>query len=95
MAERKVLIDLGNVRVSEYDSMNLQIERLEGVTSRVTKQTNSRWVFKGYSRTILMALESILKNELLIDKKSVNGLESYLKSVHDSNGEIRKALAQL
>ena len=95
MAEKKVLIDLGNVRISEYDSMNLQIERLEDVTSPVTKQTNSKWVFKGYSRTILTALESILKNELLIKKESVTSLETYLNSVHDSNGKIREAIAQL
>lgn len=95
MAEKKVLIDLGNVRISEYDSMNLQIERLEDVTSPVTKQTNSKWVFKGYSRTILTALESILKNELLIKKESVKSLETYLNSVHDSNGKIREAIAQL
>ncbi|MER2111181.1 MAG: hypothetical protein ABS960_00720 [Solibacillus isronensis] len=95
MAEKKVLIDLGNVRISEYDSMNLQIERLEDVTSPVTKQTNSKWVFKGYSRTILTALESILKNGLLIDIESVNGLESHLKLVHISNGKIREAIAQL
>lgn len=95
MAEKKVLIDLGNVRISEYDSMNLQIERLEDVTSPVTKQTNSKWVFKGYSRTILTALESILKNELLIKKESVTSLETYLNSVHDSNGKIREAIAHL
>lgn len=95
MAEKKVLIDLGTVRISEYDSMNLQIERLEDVTSPVTKQTNSKWVFKGYSRTILTALESILKNELLIKKESITSLESYLKSMHDSNGKIREAIAQL
>ena len=95
MAGKKVLIDLGNVRISEYDSMNLQIERLEDVTSPVTKQTNSKWVFKGYSRTILTALESILKNELLIKKESVTSLETYLKSAHDSNGKIREAIAQL
>lgn len=95
MAEKKVLIDLGNVRISEYDTLNLQIERLEDVTSPVTKQTNSKWVFKGYSRTILTALESILKNELLIERKSVSDLESFLKSVHDSNDKIKEAIAQL
>lgn len=95
MAEKKVLIDLGNVRISAYDTMNLQIERLEDVTSPVTKQTNSKWVFKGYSRTILTALESILKNELLIERKSVSDLENFLKLVHVSNGKIREAIAQL
>jgi len=95
MAEKKVLINLGNVRISEYDKLNLQIERLEEVTSPITKQTNSKWVFKGYSRTILTALESILINELLIDKNSVSSLEGYLNEARRSNEQIKQTIAQL
>ena len=93
MAEKKVLINLGNVRISEYDKLNLQIERLEDVTSPITKKTKSKWVFKGYSRTILTALETILIKELLVDKNSVSSLESYLNEVRKSNEQIKRVIA--
>src|SRR5690625_513586 len=94
--EREVLLTIGNVRIREYDSMNVQIERLEEYTSiqpvnegkqrkRVMKKD---WRFKGYSSSILDALEAINRKELLIDKKLASDLESYVKQVKESNEKI-------
>lgn len=90
--EKAILIDLGTVRIREYDKLNVQIERLEEVFVPTTSQTEMKWRFKGYSNTILNALKSIVKNELLIDKNAVKGLESYLKRVEDSNNKILQAM---
>ncbi len=90
--EKAVLIDLGNVRIKEYDSLNVQIERLEEVTNPTTKETTSKWRFKGYSNTILNALELIVSKELIINRKAVNGLENYLKQVKEIHNKIAVAL---
>jgi len=93
--EKKVLIQIDNVRVVEYDSLNVKIERFEEVRNPVTKEISNKWTFKGYSRSILTALESILINELLIDKNSVSSLENHLNEVRRNNEQIRQAIAQL
>lgn len=93
MSENKaVLIDLGTVRICEDDKLNVRIERLEEVFSTKTKQTNTKWQFKGYSSTILNALKSIVRNEWLIDKNTVKGLENYLKQVEESNDKILQVM---
>lgn len=91
--EKKILIDLGNVRIMEYDAMNVKIERLEEVRNPVTKEINTKWTFKGYSRTILTALESIQKNELLINKNVISGFETYLNEVINSNKKLIDAIS--
>lgn len=90
--EKAVLIDLGNVRVKEYDSLNVQIERLEEVTNPTTKETTYKWRFKGYSNTILNALKLIVNKELFVDKKTVNCLKNYLKQVEEIHNKITVAL---
>lgn len=93
--EKKVLIDFGNVRVREYDSLNVQIERLEEVTDPKTNETSSKWKFKGYSRTILTALEAIVNKELLLDEITLGGLKGYLKQVEDSNAKVLAAIERV
>ncbi|MEK5331993.1 hypothetical protein [Lysinibacillus sp. FSL W8-0992] len=90
--EKSVLIDLGNVRIKEYDSLNVIIERLENVVNPVTKEVSSKWRFKGYSDTILNALKQIVSKELLVDKNTLKGIENYLKQIADSNEIILKAI---
>ncbi|HHY72678.1 MAG TPA: hypothetical protein GX497_05550 [Bacillus bacterium] len=92
MSNKKVLIDLGTVRISEYDSMNVTVERLEEVFNPIDKSTSMKWRFKGYSSTILNALKLINTRELLVEKKAVSDLNSYLKSVEDSNRKIYLAI---
>ncbi|AVK98662.1 hypothetical protein FCT18_20700 [Lysinibacillus sphaericus] len=90
--EKPILIDLGTVRIKEYDNLNVQIERLEEVYNPTTKETTSKWRFKGYSNTILNALTVIVNKELLIDKKAINGLKNYLKQVEEIHNKIKIAL---
>lgn len=90
--EKSVLIDLEIVRIKEYDSLNVIIERLEEVVNPVTKEVSNKWRFKGYSDTILNALKQIVNKELLVDKNAVKGIENYLKQITDSNEIILKAI---
>lgn len=90
--EKTVLIDLGTVRICEYDKLNVQIERLEEVFVPTLKQTEMKWRFKGYSNTILNALKSIVRNEWLIERNIVRGLENYLKQVEESNNKILQVM---
>lgn len=90
--EKPILMDFGTIRIKQYDTLNVVIEKLEEVTKPKTNEPSTKWRFKGYSRTILTALQFIVSNELLIDKKAVSDLESYLKQVHESNGILLDAL---
>lgn len=90
--KKKVLMNVGSVRIIENDPMNVAVERLEQVVNPQTKEASDKWVFKGYFSSIVSALQGILKNELLIDKNAVSDLESYLKQVKESNDEIKKVL---
>lgn len=55
MSEKKVILTVGNVRIKQYDSMNVVVERYEDVFIPKEKQTIKKWVFKGYCRNILSA----------------------------------------
>lgn len=90
--EKTILIDLGIVRIKEYDSLNVQIERLEEVLNPISKESSNKWRFKGYSDTILNALKLIVNKELLIDRNTANGLENYLKQVQEIHNKIMIAL---
>ena len=90
--EKSVLIDLGNVRIKEYDSLNVIIERLEEVVNPTTKDVSCKWRFKGYSDTILNTLKQIVNKELLVDKNAVKGIENHLKQIADSNETVLKAI---
>ena len=92
--EKAVLIDLGTVRIKEYDNLNVKIERLEKVQNPISKETTSKWRFQGYSDTILNGLKLIVKKELLIDKTSVNGLKTYLNKVEASNAKILEVMKE-
>ena len=90
--EKKVLMNIDTVRIIEHDPMNVVVERLEQVINPQTKEATDKWAFKGYFSSIVSALQSITKNELLIDKNAVSDLETYLKQIEASNEEIMKAL---
>ncbi|MCJ8008095.1 hypothetical protein ACFFF5_17920 [Lederbergia wuyishanensis] len=90
--EKKVLITIDNVRVKEYDSMNVVVERYEEVFNPISKETIRKWRFKGYSKDILSALQFIQSNELLIDKKAISDLKSHLKQVYESNAKLLEVM---
>lgn len=93
--EKKILIDLGNVRIKEYDKRNIVIEKIERVFIPTTKEQKDSWQFKGYSSTILSALETIVKNEWLIDQKTVSSLYSFLGIIQNENKKVLKVLEEL
>ncbi|MCC2248831.1 hypothetical protein JUJ52_02510 [Virgibacillus sp. AGTR] len=94
MSEKKVLISVKNVRIKDYDSMNVMVERYEDVFIPKYKTTIKKWVFKGYSRSILSALLDIQRNELLIDRNAVTNLDSYLNQVEQSNAALMEVMKE-
>lgn len=92
--EKKVILTIGNVRIKEYDGLNVVVERLEEVNNPVTKETVNKWRFKGYSRSILSALLFIQSNELLIDKNTVSDLKSHLEQVEKSNTALLEVVTK-
>lgn len=92
MSEKKVIITVGNVRIKDYDSHNVVVERYEVVFIPKGKQTVKKWVFKGYCRSILSALLMIQRDELFIDKNNVTDLESYVDQVEKSNATLLEVI---
>lgn len=92
--KKKVILTVGNVRIKEYDNLNVTVERYEDVFIPVGKQTVKKWVFKGYSRSILSALMMIQRKELLIDRAEIKDLGNYLKQVEKSNTALREVMQE-
>jgi|SRR5690625_3436283 len=86
MSNKKVILQIGNVRVKEYDSMNVVIERLEEYI-RPPREKGGKseiatsWRLKGYASNILDALENIHRNEYLINTDSCKSLSDHLEEV--------------
>lgn len=94
MSEKKILIDLGNVRIKEYNNLNHEIEIYEDVRIPRTGKIEKRWRFNGYCTTILSGLKSISRNELLIDKSQITDLKSYLEQVEKSNAKLLEVMKE-
>lgn len=92
MSEKREILAVGNVRIREYDSMNVQVERYEDVFIPTEKKTVKKWKFKGYARNLISALLIIQRNELLIDQKSIRDLESHLEQVEKSNAALLEVM---
>lgn len=92
--EKRVIMAIDNVRIKEYDSMNVTVERYEDVFIPKDKQTVKKWVFKGYSRSILSALLMIQRKELLIDRSSINDLKGFIKYVEQSNFKLMEVIQE-
>ncbi len=93
MTEKKkeTLLTIDNVRVIQSDPLNLAIERLEEVQNPKDGTITNKWRHKGYSGSILGALQTIQYKELLIDYNAVNDLENHLKQVEESNNKLIQA----
>lgn len=94
MSNKKVLIDLGNVRIKEYNSMNHVIEVYEEVRMFASKDVEKKWRFFGYCNDVYSGLRTIQHNELLLDKTQINDLNSHLKQVEESNQKLLEVMQQ-
>ncbi|MFD2628747.1 hypothetical protein [Oceanobacillus kapialis] len=94
MSEKKVIMTIENVRIKEYDSMNVTVERYENVFIPRTKETIQKWVFKGYSKSILSALLFIQRKELLIDREQIKNLNDFVKHVEQSNIRLMEVMKE-
>ena len=97
--KKQVILTIDNVRIKEYDSMNVVVERYEEYTVPPKKKGEpvkvvSGWKFKGYYNSILSALLFIQRKELLIDYNVVSDLESYLEQVDESNAKLLEVMKE-
>ena len=90
--EKKVLLEIDNVRIKEYDRLNVQIEAYETYYNPIEKKDTQGWKFKGYSATVLSALLQIQRKEYLIDENAIQDLKTYVEAVKASNLKLRKAI---
>ncbi|GAB3797230.1 hypothetical protein [Virgibacillus kimchii] len=92
--KKRVIITVGNVRIKEYDSMNVTVERYEDVFIPTLKRKDKRWAFKAYQSNLLSAMLYIHRNELLIDKDKITDLNTHLEQVKKSNAELLEAVRE-
>lgn len=85
---KTVVLEIDNVRVIKFNELNYAVERFENVYIPTKKQSEMRWVFHGYTNTVLSALKLISRNELLVDETDISNMEDYLKQVLESNNKI-------
>ena len=95
MTEKKTIIEIENVRIKEYNEMNVMIERKETYFNPLEKKEVSGWKFRGYSTDILAALKSIHNKGLLINTNAITDLENHLKEVDKANKVILDALERM
>ncbi|MEK5207514.1 hypothetical protein [Psychrobacillus sp. FSL H8-0510] len=93
--EKLILVTVENIRVKEYDSQNVTLECFEEVLNPISRETSTKWRFKGYFPTISNALEFAIKKDLLIDRNAVYDLKSYLNQIQLSKGLIIEALREV
>lgn len=94
MENKKVLIEIENVRVVRWDTQNLAILRLEEVFYPKDKVYINSWQFKGYYSTFRSALKAIVTKELLIDKNNSMALNDHLKQVERIYNLIEKKIEE-
>lgn len=92
MSEKRTIIEIDNVRIKEYDKLNVTIERLETYYSPIDKKDITDWRFKGYSDGVLGALKFIQRKGLLVNQKAISDLKSHLNEVHRSNALLTESI---
>lgn len=93
--EKKVLLDLGNVLIKEFDRLNVEIFRLETYHNTKTNETKTGFRSLGYSRNIITALKRIYKNSLLVDESQVNQLSDVINQIKKSDEIIKNSIKEL
>ena len=96
--EKRVLYEEGNIRIKEYDAMNVTIERLETYEISVAKgekAMKTAWRFKGYSPNALSALKLIHAKRWLDDIKAHSTIKSALESMRASDERIMRAIKEV
>lgn len=68
---KKILLEIGNVRIKESDRLNVEVERLETRYNKTKGEDVTSWRFKGYSRDVVSALVLICRRRLLIDENAI------------------------
>lgn len=84
------------IRIRKFDELNLVIEILKPVINKKTKEEKSEWKREGYYDSLKLALNGVLKKELLdIPEKNItienviNEIKRIEKSIIN-NKEIKK-----
>lgn len=90
--EKRILVQIGNVRIREENELNVVIEREETYFIPKDKQKVTGWKFRGYAGSILEALRLIHAKGLLINQNAVSDLKSHLEQIEKANGLILEAL---
>ena len=88
--ERKVLHEIDNVRIVEYDQLNVMVERYEEVHNPVSKESTMRWRFKGYYPNVKRALKGILDKCYLIDNEAVADAQKMLERIKELEKRLEK-----
>lgn len=92
---KKVFIDFGDVRIKEYNEHNHVVEVLKETVNPKTKEEITSWHFEGYSPNLKASLQLVNRKELLMDKRSINDMESMLYEMNQSTLKLQEAISKL
>lgn len=92
--KKRILFEEGNIRIKEYDAMNVIIERLETYYSPKEEKEISAWRFKGYSPNVLGALRLIHIKRWMDDINAHSSVKSLLESMLESDRRVVQAIKE-
>lgn len=95
MKEKRVLLQLENVRVREDDSRNVAIESYQEVYNAFDQKWIHKWGFEGFAQDIFSALKLITRRHLLVDTQEDMTADHLLQKVEESERRILGAIDEL
>ena len=81
------------IRITRLDKLNLQLETLEEVTNKTTKEIRQEWKWKGYYGDLKSAIGGVLKHCLMeLATEDITTLSELIERIDNIDKELKKAV---
>lgn len=95
MTNKPILLELGNLRIIQYDDRNVEVQAYESKYNPFEKEEVENWRSKGYSSDVFSALKLILNRNMLVDPNAIKDVKTALNEYEKQGSVILKALDEL
>lgn len=87
MTNKPILLEIGHLRIIQYDDKNVEIQAYESKYNPFEKKDAFNWRFKGYSATVFEALRLIQNKCMLVDYDAIRDIKTAMKE-HEKQTEL-------
>jgi len=95
MTNKPILLEIGHLRIVQFDDMNVEIQAYESKYNPFEKKNVSNWRFKGYSSSVFGALRQIHNKDMLIDNNAIKDITTALKEYEKQSNLILEKTDEL